>query len=192
VLTLVALFATNLPSFAWSCPMTGRIGDAVAVCQPARSHDAGSPKHNTPGVDRAVHMQRHSMPCCKSPMSLSRQDSGAIVQTVAKGHGRACCCKKEAGVPCARPGGKCCKPVQVPTSDEHNTAAVIPSQASSNGLALTQHKSFGAAHSLAALLPAVHTAAPLYSYLVSSPVPSGPEPRQPRLSPWTGRAPPSL
>jgi hypothetical protein len=191
VLALVALFATNLPSFAWSCPMTGRIGDAVAVCQQARSQGTESPEPASPGVDTTVHMQRHSMRCCKSPMSLAQQDSGAIAQT-ARGNGRACCCKKEVAVPCARPGGKCCKPVQVPTSDEHNTAAVIPSQVSSNGLALTQHKSFGAAHSLAALLPAVHTAAPLYSYLVSSPVPSGPEPRQPRLSPWTGRAPPSL
>jgi hypothetical protein len=28
VLTLVALFATTLPSLVWACPMTGQIGDA--------------------------------------------------------------------------------------------------------------------------------------------------------------------
>ena len=33
VLTLVALFATTLPSLVWACPMTGQIGDAAAICQ---------------------------------------------------------------------------------------------------------------------------------------------------------------
>jgi hypothetical protein len=33
VLTLIALFATTLPTLAWACPMTGQIGDAATICQ---------------------------------------------------------------------------------------------------------------------------------------------------------------
>ena len=33
VIALLALFVSTLPSLAWSCPVTGRIGNAATVCK---------------------------------------------------------------------------------------------------------------------------------------------------------------
>jgi hypothetical protein len=52
-MAFIALLATMLPSLVWSCPMTGRIGDAALICNYAA---------------RTSSSRSSSMPCCQHPM----------------------------------------------------------------------------------------------------------------------------
>lgn len=54
----VALFAMNLPSSAWICPMMGRIADAATVCAGAQTALAADP---------AANARSCRQPCCHSP-----------------------------------------------------------------------------------------------------------------------------
>ncbi len=57
LLSLLAMFAFQLPATLWACPMTGRIGDATEVCRDAMPTSAAMP---------CAHMGGK---CCK-PLSL--------------------------------------------------------------------------------------------------------------------------
>ncbi len=74
MLTLVALFATTLPSLVWACPMTGQIGDAATICQGAM------PQTGISDIQPCADPHR----CCK-PLSLPNnnernQSTGAATQ----------------------------------------------------------------------------------------------------------------
>lgn len=62
MLAIVALFATILPAHAWSCPMTGRTGDATTVC---RSKAATGAETILPCC-RHMASSRCLSKCCKS------------------------------------------------------------------------------------------------------------------------------
>ncbi|MDQ3812448.1 MAG: hypothetical protein M3347_00695 [Armatimonadota bacterium] len=67
--SLVALLAAVMPSLAWACPMTGRIGDAAIVCHCAK---AAATLATTPAC-----AESHGK-CCKQlpvPSSDTNQDS---------------------------------------------------------------------------------------------------------------------
>lgn len=71
-LALLALLALLLPSLAWACPITGRIGGAATVCNyPANGGDSTTSDSAT-SMPCCAQMQRGQ--CCKPTLQLPGSD----------------------------------------------------------------------------------------------------------------------
>jgi hypothetical protein len=82
-IAFIALFAMALPSLAWACPMTGRVGDTAMICDHAATDVDSSDTASTPPCCQHPADGKCCKPVPQLPSNDSRKDTSLTVAKVA-------------------------------------------------------------------------------------------------------------